>query len=340
MNYAQGAGPGSAMPHGQQAGTRPERRKRKLPWVLGGVGVIVVMAIVVGAVTVLMGGTDGTSSSRADAVRTYLRALSKADAKGALAVMAPPTSKLLLTDEVLTKQRAKAPITEMEITSGGTTEYDPVKATYKLGDKYVQADFRVTGAKGNYKLEQGTADFKVDDVDNIPDLTAFGVDVSNQTTISVFPGPIDWGSANPDLTVEVSDADSPREPTDYVSFVTFTAALSATGKAKVAKAVDTFIAYCAESKDTVAATDRPGCTQATVVFDLLPGSETWSADQASVADLDVRPDYSTPTKVEVAGLVRWNLAYRKRDNSPVTVTDPAFLSGGVDLAAANPVFTR
>jgi hypothetical protein len=339
-NFGQQPMYGQPGPFGQGPGGPPPQKKRKaLPWILAGVGVLVVVAVIAGVAIFALGGSGGSAGTRADAVRTYLTALSKSDSKGALAVMKTPTSTLLLTDEVLKKQRAEAPLTDIQITGDADNSYEPVKASYKIGNIDVQADFRVSGSNGDYKLDEGAADFDVSSIKGIPGLTAFGVDVSKQTKISVFPGPVDWGTSNSDLAVDTSQFEWPREPSSFNSAYTLKVALSDTGKKKIVDAVNGYVANCATSKQTIASTDKPGCQQSIFDFDAQPGTATWTVDPASVDDLEVRPKYDDPTNVDVSGTLRWTVAYRKKDNSPGTDSDTTPIYGSVDLSAATPVYT-
>lgn len=117
---------------------------------LGGVGVLAVVALVIGLAVLPRGTTppglaDSSSTSAADVVRTYLEAVAEADAETALAQLSSlPSDTVLLTDDVLEKSRQLAPVADIEIGEpvlSGYTGHVPV--TFSIGDSRQQTTFPV-----------------------------------------------------------------------------------------------------------------------------------------------------------------------------------------------------
>ena len=132
-----GQGPQFGQPapgYGGFAPSPPPRSRKPLLIGLSVGGALLVVVLVVVLVAVLNSG--GGSASGADAVRGYLEALSRGDATAALSFSNDqPASKDLLTDEVLKKQVAQWPITNIQILDDNSAH------SYGFGQVHVSAKF-------------------------------------------------------------------------------------------------------------------------------------------------------------------------------------------------------
>ncbi len=317
----------------------PKQKNKRLFLLLGiGGGVLVVIIALVVTLIVVFTGDSGPGGSPKAAVQTYLDGLSNGDAKKVLSVVRTPPSDNLLTDEVLKKQQASAKITDINVREPSTSlsTMATVKATYKFGDRNADIDFMLKKSDGKWTVDNGTIPIDVDDT-RVPQLTAFGIDVSKDSKVYVFPGPVQWGSANPNFSVKADNSsDFPLGPT-YASYNSLKVELSDQGTKAVATALDAYFTNCAGSTQADASKDKPGCSQS-LYQSVVPGSVRWTKP-TDINELRLSPDYETPTSVKVYGSVEWPATYMSTSSGPGSDTDNDFLSGTVDLAAAQPTFT-
>ena len=336
-----GAGWGAqpAMGGGGVPPQRPKQKNKRLFLLLGiGGGALVLIVALVVTLIVVFTGDSGPGGSPKAAVQTYLEGLSSGDAKKALSVVRTPPSEKLLTDEVLKKQQATAKISDLNVREPSTSlsSMATVKATYKFGDRNADIDFMLKKSDGKWTVDNGTIPIDVDDT-RVPQLTAFGVDVSKDSKVYVFPGPVEWGSANPNFSVKADNSgDFPLGPT-YASYNSLKVELSDQGTKAVATALDTYFTNCAGSTQADASKDKPGCSQS-LYQSVVPGSVRWTKP-TDINELRLSPDYETPTSVKVYGSVEWPATYMSTSSGPGSYTDSDYLSGSVDLAAAQPTFT-
>ncbi|MBT0566508.1 DUF4878 domain-containing protein [Williamsia sp. CHRR-6] len=320
----------------------PSNKSNNKPLIIGGVAVAVVAVLaIVGGVVLFSGGggRDGGGGSAKAATTAYLKAISDGDAKTALKYVEPPASQLLLTDAVLKKQRQEAPISNATVlTSSEYGNTGTAKVSYRMGDRDVQGQLLLKKVDGTWQIDRGAIDIDLGRVD-VPSLTAFGVDVSKQSTISVFPGPIDWGSGNPNYAVDTSTFEYPIKPGDFASAYSLDPKLSETGGAAVLGAVQAYLNNCATSKQTDAAKDKPGCGQQVFAYDAVDGTVAWTAPPVTLESLKPRFDVTEEGKIRIFTNVTWSATFRKRDNSTSTTQDPDLLVGNIDLSADPVVFT-
>ncbi len=328
-----GSQPGIAPAWGAAPGAPRKSRKGLYIGLAIGAGVLVI-ALIAGLIFAFSGGDSGSPEAT---VKTYLNALASGDAKKALSVSVTPPSDKLLTDEILKKQRESAPITDVVVRKpDSSVGYATVSATYKHGDKNVDEDIRVRKSGSNWKVQNGALSIQFSSVSKAPGLSVFGVDVSNDTKIYVFPGPLSWGSSNPNISVADSKKEFPLGPEDSF-YPTLESSLSDKGKQVVNTAIDTYLTNCATSTQAKASTDRPGCGQNTY-SSVVPGSVRWTKP-TDLSALTTRFDYDDSNKVKISGSITWGLNYTSTYSGAQTGTDLEFLTGTVDLTATTPTFT-
>ena len=218
--YGYPAGPvPSAVGYGQAAAANaygqppaPGKKSRK-PLLIAAV-VVVVLALAGGAGWKFFGSGSsrpGDSGSAADAVKGYLEALSRGDAASALAYSNDqPASKDFVTDDILKKQIAKWPITNIRILNDDSTPlnsvtgFSRVHVAVNFGDKSSDTTLTVKKQDGRWGLTRATVKLDttagVGNQDLPNSLTMFGKPL-NGSTVYVFPGFLDVGSSNTNVAV-------------------------------------------------------------------------------------------------------------------------------------------
>jgi hypothetical protein len=278
------------------------------------------------------------SASPATAVLTYLAALSRGDAPAALAVSAPPPSTRFLTDAIVADQQQLARINNIAVrtvdSSGNTAT---VSATYTFGTQHVSKDIFLTNSHGAWRVDPAVITYNLPELATTPRPTLFGQPISG-TTLYVFPGPTQFGSADPNFSVmDRNGANWPVAPTTTTAAAHLDTTLSAQGRATATAAISQRLAQCQASS----ALEPGGCPQREFDVMAVAGSAQWQLASRLVS-LDMRLDATTPTTVHVQGDSRWNVAYQARqvDGTVATKHDTvsAFIDGTVDLRSSAPTF--
>ncbi len=189
----------------------PKSRKPLVITLVAGGAVIVVVAVVL-AITLAGGsGNSKKSGSAGDVVKAYLEALSAGNAEEALSYgIDQPASKELLTDDILKKQTAEWPITNIRILSddssgaGATIGMASVHVAANFGNKTSDATLQMKKNDDVWKLD--SAAIKIQPTPGAENyaasktLTFFGKPAGD-STVYVFPGWIDLGTSNTYMTV-------------------------------------------------------------------------------------------------------------------------------------------
>jgi hypothetical protein len=209
-----GYGQPAATP-GVQQPTTPGPRRRRKPLIVG-ILATVVLLVVAGLVlnfTVFAGGPDSGKGSAGDVVKGYLEALARGDAEAALSYSDDqPGSKDLLSDEILKKQIAEWPITDIRIlnddSSAAVIGMAQVHVTAKFGDKTSDATLQLKKSGDRWRL--GAAAIKLSATpggssnEAAQTMTIFGKD-AGEGTLYVFPGYLEVASGNKYLDIKQKD---------------------------------------------------------------------------------------------------------------------------------------
>lgn len=327
--YGQQWGGGGPMP--------PQKNRRKMFLWLTGVAALLVVGLVIALIAVAT-RDKGPGATAESAVQTYLDALAAGNAKKALSVTRTPPSTDLLTDAILKQQQGIAKISAITVhkPDNDLGDYAQVKATYKFGNRNADVDFTVRKSDGDWAIENGAIPLSLDYL-HVPQPTLFGVDISEDTKIYVFPGPLVWGSKNPNIAVTDTDPKDFALGPDSGAYPQLQAGLSDQGKTAVSTALNAYLDNCAASTQASASTDKPGCGQH--LYDsAVPGSVRWTKP-TDLSTVTYRLDYQTPTTVDVDGSLQWTATFTPTDGSDNTGTGSQYLDGTVDLTAASPTFT-
>jgi hypothetical protein len=342
--------PGAYVPApGQQGwGQPPAPKSRKKLYLIG--GAIVVVAALVGGGLALFGGDDSSSAaSPGDVVTTYLNDLAKGDAAGALALGPKPANTALLTDAVLKKQQAIAKISNVKVVKSDTGTYEGkqqavVQVTYDFGPQHADVNFGLVKVSGKWQMHATVISFEPSG-GSVPGLTIFGVDVSKSQKVYVFPGPLEYSSANPNIKVTVGGKEFATDPED-LAYSDLQADLSDTGKAAALTAVKSALAACAKSKSLeVEACDLYEGGYGVPDADAVENSATWSAPtDLSGVEFRLDVDESGAVSATVDAQLTWKVTYRAKNflNNKVSTgsdTVKGYLAGTIDLSKSPAVFT-
>jgi hypothetical protein len=278
-------------------------------WAL--IAVVVVVLAGGGTAAALALGGSKSSAKPDKTVQDYLAALAGGDAAAALQTGAAPPSTTFLTDDILKQQQAKAKIENVTIQGVQTHDDNArVAVNYTFAGKSVNDEVNLQKSKGKWVLQTTTVKLDLSKTrKQVPGLTVFGKPVTDDT-IYVFPGPVQYGSSNPDLSVQDSSAGyfdtSPDESTGpYLD-----TSLSAAGRKKTLDAVAASLKTCAQAHEL----DPKGCPQSTYEYGFVPGSATWSITSSLQTAMKVDTVSSdTPLQSSVYGEVKWLVRYRAKD---------------------------
>lgn len=330
-------------PIGPPPPPRPaQKRKRSRAIMFGAIGAAVIV-LAAGGVTAgfLVGkskSNDGAGSP-GDAVRSYFEALGRGDAEGVLSLVANrPSDKRFLTDEVLKKQYAATPISNIQIFE---SDENSVHVSVDFGGKQSDSTvFGFTKADGRYKLSNGLA--TIPDVRRIVSekalsiVTLFGQPFPGEGGTPIFPGPVEIGSSNPNYTISLLQQKLPTAQRLGVAssngdFLLLDMELTNTGKDKALAAANQLAHRCAASKRIA----PEGCPQRPLDIDrqtVVDGTVIWTAPA-----IDNLRNIMLDKKSATARILSssWRYTAQRKD----LPSYPGFAMGGtiaVDLTAEPP----
>ena len=309
---------------------------------LGAIGAAVIVLAAGGVTAGFLFGkakSDDGAGSTADAVRGYFEALGRGDAEGALSFVANrPSDKRFLTDEILKKQYAATPITNIQVFE---SDENSVHVSVDFGDK--QSDATVYGfAKidGRYKLQNGLT--------SVPDIrrvfsekalsivTLFGQEFPAEGGTPMFPGPVEIGSSNPNYEVSLFQQKLPTAQrlgvaTSNMDLMLLGIELSNSGKDKAIAAANQLAQRCAASKQ-IAPADCPQRALDTDRVSVIDGTVAWTAPPIDNLR-NIMLDKKSATARILSG--SWRYTAQRKD----LPSYPGFAMGGtiaVDLTVEPP----
>lgn len=318
-------------PHGG-----PGQRNHK-PLIIGlsvAAAVLVVVVIVVIAVS-----SGGGSGSAGDAAKGYLEALARGDAQAALTYSTDqPASKEFLTDDILKRQIARWPITDIKILDDNSARgfgFGQVHVSAKFGDNTSDVTMSIKKAGNDWKLDH--AAIKVDTLNAgieqaaVKTATFFGKPVGT-APVYVFPGWLDVASSNPNLAV------NPKKPflldnltTAGAYFNDLEFKLSDKGVAATSSAISAALANCANSAQL-----RPAdCPQHAFDYDLVDGTAAWGKPDISGLKINLFDPFRL--EASFSGSVNFPLTAQTRSGGTKTSVVNAFVSGNADESQNPPV---
>ncbi|QIV79874.1 hypothetical protein [Mycolicibacterium frederiksbergense] len=309
--------------------------------------VVVAIVVVIGVVSLSGNGTDGggdksgpdSSLSASDTAKAYLEALSSGDAAKALSFgLAQPSTTELLTDDILRKQNAKMPISNIRILDedkalagiGQTTVHVAVNFGQVVDDAKIDLK---QDSDQVWKLE--TAAIKIDFLSK-PDkgsaeetVTIFGKDFKNGA-LYVFPGYLDVASSNEYLTVT-------SEPVLLEGLRTYMSTsldpeikFNDEGRQAIQQQLVAAFANC-QGSNLLA---PPNCPTKVGFSDAVDGTVNWGpADLSEVNIGDLSPWDMT---VLLSGKAKIPLSYRTTSGDTKQGTANAYIGGAADVSKTPP----
>ncbi|MFT4199679.1 hypothetical protein [Gordonia sp. (in: high G+C Gram-positive bacteria)] len=191
---------------GTLGGEEGEKRRRRTTWILSGLAVVLGTALVAGLMAVQRARSD-PDATPAGVATAYFQALADGDAQRALSYSSStPVTTEFLTDEILRRQTAKTPISEIRVVreSGGTTT-STVRVAVRFGDNDSEVTLRLTRADGSWKLRHSAVEVRGLPGDNAGRvLRLFGKPVT-VGTIALFPGYVEFATPNPNFAVSSNE---------------------------------------------------------------------------------------------------------------------------------------
>ncbi|QLL07043.1 DUF4878 domain-containing protein [Mycobacterium vicinigordonae] len=312
---------------------QPNRKPLIIGLSVAAAGILVVIVVV--AVVSFTGA--GKSGSAGDAVRGYLEALAKGDAAAALSYSSDqPGSKDFLTDEVLKKQIAQWPITEIKILSdSGAFSFGQVHVSAKFGDNVSDVTLSVQKSGKDWKLDHGA--IKVETVSVTENkardsLTFFGSSVG-KSPLYVFPGYVEVGSTNANVAVKLKKPfllDS-LSGGSYFNDVEYT--LSDSGQSAIMSAISASLADCTRSTQLA----PPNCPQHAYDSEIVDGSVVWGQPDLSGLKVSFFDEYRLEARV--MGDVVFPLTARTKSGGTKTGEVRAYVSAKADVSQSPPVVT-
>ncbi|MUL66429.1 hypothetical protein BOO86_18290 [Mycobacterium sp. CBMA 234] len=308
----------------------PKKRKR---WPLA-VGAILVVLVVVGAGLYFFTplGSKGSGGSLnpfasgqddgktpGDVVKGYLEALSRGDADAALSYSGEePASKDFLTNDILKQQIAKMPISDIRILNVDTRPMgtsSTVHVAMNFGGKPLDFNmFLPRTSGGPWRLKQAAikVDFSSEKSDYpgvLKGMTVFGKEIGD-SPVSLFPGYIEIGTANPNLRVGAKPLGFDEVGSPTKSGITMGFGLSDAGKQTAKDAVTAAFASCAQSH----AAKPPAPCLAEAYSSYQDGSLNWGP--ADISGLKVLQFDPKTMKIRIDGQVTIPISGLDTDGQP------------------------
>jgi hypothetical protein len=313
-------------------------RKRRNRLIIGLVSAAVVLGVVV-AIVVSLGVGEKKPVTAVDAVKGYLEALARGDAKAALSYSKDqPASNAFLTEDILKKQIAKWPITNIRVLDNDSMSvHVAVNFGSQVSDRKIFVK-QVDG--GDWKLETGTIKlrfFSSQSAKAISTLTLFGKPIDGNQDTYVFPGWVDFGNSNPNITQTIPPhplllndlttlSDGTTVSTDYD--------ISDAGRAAVQTSVKNAFAECAKSTQL----RPPNCPQMALAPDLVDGTAQWTPP-TDTSDMKIGYFDGDKMTVDVYGLVDFQLTAKTTSGAPDTGKVSTLAKAVADLSKSPPAIT-
>lgn len=319
-------------------GAAPRRSRKKLAIVLASVVLVLAGAGVFGVVR----HHSSAPRTAGDTVRAYLEALARGDAAAALSFSDDqPAAKEFLTNDVLKKQIAQWPITNIRILNDDslTGTMAMVHVAVNFGDNVADEIVDATkGAKGVWKIKQPAVklSFKYNTTSAaaLKTLTLFGTPVDTSKTTYVFPGWVDLGTSNPNISVKQPNRPFLLDQLKYEESPMLNFEISEAGHAAIDTAVKAALAQCARSTDL----HPENCPQYAYDSSLVNGTAQWTlpADLSSIRISYLHADDLT---ADARGLVEFGLTATGSSGGKKSGQMLASVYGSVDLTKSPLVFT-
>jgi hypothetical protein len=295
------------------------------------------------AVVIVVHLPRGVHGTAGDAVMGYLQALARGDANKALSYSTDkPASMELLTDDILKRQIDKWPITDIQIlddsSADGGIGFAQVHVSAKFGDQTSIVTMSVTLNGRDWKLDHAVIKIETQNAganinQSLRTVTVFGKPANG--TLCVFPGWVDTGSSNPNLSVTA-------KPMLLDHLATYGGAafgtdvqveLSDDGNNAILAAVSNALAQCQKSSSL----HPPGCPVEVMDPTLVDGTVVWGLADISKVKIDMFDEYRM--QAMFSGEITIPLSGQVRTGGTKIGTVSAYVAGTADMTQWPPTVT-
>ncbi len=327
-------------PYGAQPGG-PKKSSKGLLWGLIGGGAVVLIAIILVIALLVVPAITRSSVTAADAVKGYLTAISKSDAKTALGYLdTVGGDKELLTDAVLKESNKLAPISHITVKeSKGSSVISDVQASFTIGGKTITTSYNAYKIKDDWKISSGVQMISLSSLKGL-DSTINGVSTAKLSQAYVFPGTYKldlaskYFSFSGDSTFTIATSD------DTSALYDVKVALNDAGTAEYRSLVRASLEACVAMKTLstpcgmdITSIDLSGATpvEGTV-------TRTLTADgNAALNNLQPQTSGSTPTVVTTYDSISVDMTLQGSDGNTYNVLFGGYVdTPKVDFGAADP----
>lgn len=317
---------------GAPLGAPPPKRGKGMIIGLMVAAVVTVLAVLAALIIVLTRSGGGAESPQA-AVLAYLEALARGDAAAALSYgQSQPPSGELLTDEILGRQIAKWPITDIRVRgTDDNSQVSKVHVSAKFGDEASEAELLVEKHDG-WKLLNTF--IKIDKTGigqkDAQTVTVFGTPVDQPRYM--FPGWVELASSNPNLGVTAKPMVLPYLDTGTsVTSMSFT--LNAAAEQAIRAAITDSFALCTNSN----LIKPPGCPVHFKASNYVDGTAKWGPI-AGGENLSIVPLTAAMT-ASVTGTLTATITLQHTGGAVPTHTMTVPVHGSADLSTNPPKLT-
>ena len=327
-------------PYGAQPGG-PKKSSKGLLWGLIGGGAVVLIAIILVVALLVVPALTQSSATAADAVKGYLTAISKSDAKTALGYLDSVSGdKALLTDAVLKESNTLAPISHITVKERkGSSSSSDVQASFTIGGKTVTTTYTAYKLKDDWKISGGVELISLSSMTGL-DSTINGVSTAKLSEENVFPGTYKLELASKYFSFDGDSTFTIVTSDDTSALYKVKVALNDAGTAEYRSLVRASLEACVAMKTLstpcgmdITAIDLSGATP-------VEGSvtRTLTADgNAALNNLKPQTSGSTPTVVSTYDSISVSMTLQGSDGNTYNVLFGGYLATPkVDFGAADP----
>ncbi|HET9873001.1 MAG TPA: hypothetical protein VFP89_10475 [Propionibacteriaceae bacterium] len=313
----------------------PRPRINTFRLVAAGVVLTMLVAAVIGGVLMLnsvgtaSGSTDPSqpipstaptfvaapAAKPSDVVRGYLEALAAGQADEALEFgKDQPEDRTLLTDAVLQKSLARAPITHIVVPEVKDPNADTVPATYDIGGVPVTESFSISRAGDGWQLAKTFAELDLAHAhDKTLPMKVNGAAI-RKDVIRVFPGSYEFTTGSPNVDYGSDNTLLLRSPSDYPSPDGIQARLTDAGRDAFVSAAKAAVNSCLKQQKTAPADCPFG------VADLNPkwidkSTISWELEKNPWGNLQVDLDFGDPAVAEAGAPMTFVFSAEAADDS-------------------------
>ena len=311
-------------------------KKNKVPLIIA--AIVVVLVVLGGGIYYVydsFGSGEGSSSgSASEVVKGYLEALSNGNADTALSFSNDqPASKEFLSSDVLKKQIAEWPISDIRILNEDKTMESigraDVHVAAKFGDKNSDATIHVKKDGGKWQLAHAAVKLDLSSLSSTDNaarktMTVFGKEISEESAIYVFPGFLELGSTSPYVSVTTTKPLLLDAVEGYSSsaYLQPKFALNDSGTKTITKLLEAAYGSCSSSRSLV---PPAPCPVKISDRDLVDGTVTWSPPDMSAVKVGDLDEYRM--EVRISGEVHYDVSGQGRNGGTKRGTLTSYVTG-------------